>query len=50
MSNDRDADLILAANTMKEVAELPASDLRDNGLRALCGEVQEMLGAPEPAD
>ncbi|WOI29125.1 hypothetical protein [Sulfitobacter dubius] len=42
--NDTDAALILAASMMKEIAELPASDLRD-----LCGEVLAMVGQPEAA-
>lgn len=44
-----DTALILAANMMKEVAELPASQRRDNELRALCGEVLPMLSQPDVA-
>ena len=46
---DNDTALILAAAMMEEGAELPASELRDNELCALCTEVQAMLGQPEVA-
>lgn len=45
--NDTDTALILATAMMKEVAELPASELRDNELRDLCAEVQAMVSQPE---
>ncbi|WP_412073054.1 hypothetical protein [Tritonibacter mobilis] len=45
--NDTDAALIFAASMMKEIAELPASELRDNELRDLCSEVLEMVGQPD---
>ena len=46
---DTDIALILAASMVKEVAELPASELRDNELRALCEEVLAMVGGPDVA-
>lgn len=47
--HDTDAALILATAMMKEVAELPGGELRDNELRALCGEVMAMVGEAEAA-
>lgn len=45
--SDNDTALILATNMLKEVAELPASDLRDNELRGLCNEVLDLLNGTE---
>lgn len=43
--SDRDTALILATNMMKETAEKPSSEARDNELRDLAAKVEE-LAAP----
>jgi hypothetical protein len=50
--NEHDTDTVLffSRSVMKEGAELPASKLRDNELRALCAEVQEIVGQPQAPD